>query len=49
MKFFDCIGVSEQTTCRTTCETAESSQVDNFKACAKGLCEDNSCLSNLGL
>lgn len=44
MAFFDCLDATGQSECRSACESAEKSDVDDFKACVDGgICEDSTC------
>ncbi len=43
LAFFDCVNPATQATCRDLCAEASAPAVDNFKACAQGVCDGDAC------
>lgn len=43
MGFFDCLDAATLSECRNHCADASADAVNNFKACAMGTCDDDSC------
>jgi hypothetical protein len=43
MAFFDCLTPGQQSSCRAECTSASAGSVEDFKACAQGLCDDDTC------